>query len=83
MINKIIKRFVNNGIFSKGNRIEKPKCVDCKNFIQHIENGKKYDGLGKCGINGYILSNTPTYFYANSCRNNEIYCGIDGNFFKK
>ena len=81
MNNKIIRRFLNTGTLTKGT--EKPKCVDCKNFIQHIENGKKYDGLGKCRINGYVLSDTPTYFYASSCRNNDIYCGINAKFFKK
>jgi hypothetical protein len=25
-----------------------PKCVDCKNFIKHVENNKEYNDLGKC-----------------------------------
>lgn len=58
-------------------------CKECKNFIKHIENGKEYDGLGKCKINGYTLSDGPTYFYAKSCRNNELYCGKNATFFKK
>ena len=60
-----------------------PKCVDCKNFIKHIENGKEYNGLGKCKINGYSLSSERTHFYAFSCRNNDIYCGKDGKYFSK
>ena len=62
-----------------------PKCIDCKNFIKHIENGKEYPDLGKCNINGYFLPNTlgPVYFYANSCRTDDKYCGKSGLHFRK
>ena len=44
-MNKFIRRFLNTETLSKGS--EKPKCVNCKNFIQHIENGKKYDDTNR------------------------------------
>ena len=83
MFFKVIKR-----LFSNDKNVYKniPKCTDCKNFIKHIENGIKYDELGKCRINGYSFYNEkPVYFYANSCRMeyNEKYCGPNGIFFKK
>ena len=67
--------------FTSGNTVS--KCVNCKNFIKHVENGKEYDGLGKCRINGYTLQSGTVYFYASSCRMNDIYCGEKGKFFKK
>ena len=79
----IIKRFFTTVTSEYKNIL---KCSDCKNFINHIENGKKYDALGKCRINGYSLKNESTiYFYASSCRMeyNEKYCGPNGIFFKK
>ena len=62
-----------------------PKCVDCKNFIKHIENKKEYDDLGKCKKNGYILPKTlgSVYFYAVSCRTDDKYCGKSGLHFRK
>ncbi len=60
-----------------------PKCIDCKNYIKHTDNGKVYIGLGKCNINGYNLKSGPVWFYANSCRNSDVYCGEKGKFFKK
>jgi hypothetical protein len=35
-----------------------PKCVDCKNFIKHIEKNTEYNDLGKCKKSGYFLPNT-------------------------
>ena len=26
----------------------KPSCLDCQNYIKHVENGKEYPDLGKC-----------------------------------
>jgi len=61
-----------------------PKCVDCKNFIKHIENNKEYDDLGKCKKNGYFLPNTlgTVNFYAISCRKDVKYCGKNGLNFE-
>ena len=61
-----------------------PKCVDCKNFIKHVENNKEYDDLGKCRKNGYFLPNTQgaVHFYALSCRKDEKFCGKDGTNFE-
>ena len=78
MLRFLIRKFTSS---NKDNTIF--KCVECKHFIKHIENGKEYDGLGKCRINGYTLKSGPVYFYASSCRNNDIYCGEKGKFFKK
>lgn len=63
----------------------KQNCKDCVNFIKHLENNKHYHELGKCKRNGYFLPNSGEqyYFYANSCRTNEIYCGPEGKFFIK
>ena len=65
--------------------IIKQNCKDCVNFIKHLENNKHYHELGKCKRNGYFLPNSGEqyYFYANSCRMNEIYCGPEGKFFIK
>ena len=61
-----------------------PKCVDCKNFIKHVENNKEYDDLGKCRKNGYYLPNTlgTVNFYALSCRKDEKFCGKNGSHFE-
>ena len=61
-----------------------PKCVDCKNFIKHIENNKEYHDLGKCRKNGYFLPNSlESYnFYAISCRKDKKYCGKSGQYFE-
>lgn len=61
-----------------------PKCVDCKNFIKYVENNKEYDDLGKCRKNGYLLPNTigSVYFYANSCRNDDKFCGKSAIYFE-
>jgi len=63
----------------------KPSCLDCKNYIKHVENGKEYPDLGKCKKNGYYLPklNEQYYFYAVSCRKSELYCGKDGKYFDK
>lgn len=60
------------------------KCVDCRNFIKHIENNKEYDDLGKCKKSGYILPNTlgTVNFYARSCRTDEKFCGKSGQYFE-
>lgn len=61
-----------------------PKCIDCKNFIKHIENNKEYDDLGKCKKSGYFLPNTlgTVNFYALSCRTDEKHCGKNGLKFE-
>lgn len=61
-----------------------PKCIDCKNFIKHIENDKEYDNLGKCKKSGYFLPNTigVVNFYAFSCRTDEKFCGKTGKYFE-
>lgn len=61
-----------------------PKCVDCTNFIKHIENNKEYDDLGKCKRNGYFLPNTlgTVNFYALSCRKDDKFCGKTGIYFE-
>ena len=61
-----------------------PKCVDCKNFIKHVEHNKEYDDLGKCKKNGYFLPNTlgAVNFYAISCRKDEKFCGKSGKYFE-
>jgi hypothetical protein len=61
-----------------------PKCVDCINFIKHVENNKEYDDLGKCKRNGYFLPNTlvTVNFYALSCRKDERICGKNGQYFE-
>ena len=61
-----------------------PKCVNCKNFIKHVENNKEYDDLGKCKRNGYFLPNTlvTVNFYALSCRKDERICGKTGMYFE-
>ena len=61
-----------------------PKCIDCKNFIKHIENNKEYDDLGKCKKSGYFLPNTlgTVNFYALSCRTDEKHCGKYGLKFE-
>ena len=79
--NFIIKNIFNIRQFITSTELLFPKCSDCKYFIKHIENGKQHDGLGKCKKNGYNLLSGPVYFYALSCRNSEIMCGIKGKFF--
>lgn len=61
-----------------------PKCIDCKNFIKHIENNKEYNNLGKCKKSGYFLPNTlgTVNFYALSCRTDEKLCGKNGLLFE-
>lgn len=61
-----------------------PKCIDCRNFIKHIENNKEYNDLGKCKKSGYFLPNTlgTVNFYAVSCRTDEKFCGKAGQNFQ-
>ena len=61
-----------------------PKCLDCKNFIKHVENNKEYNDLGKCKKSGYFLPNTlgTVNFYAVSCRTDEKFCGKNGILFE-
>ena len=61
-----------------------PKCIDCRNFIKHIENNKEYNDLGKCKKSGYFLPNTlgTVNFYALSCRTDEKFCGKNGLLFE-
>ena len=58
-----------------------PKCSDCKNYIKYINNGKEYKGLSTCLINNYSLKSSKVYFYTETCRNTELYCGKEGKFF--
>ena len=60
------------------------KCVDCRNFIKHVENNKEYIDLGKCKKSGYFLPNTlgTVNFYALSCRTDEKFCGKAGQYFE-
>ena len=69
--------------FSTSKEIIK-KCVDCKNFIKHVENNKEYNDLGKCKKSGYFLPNTlgTVNFYAVSCRTDEKFCGKNGILFE-
>ncbi len=65
--------------------LNETSCKDCRSFIMHVENNKQYPDLGKCKKNGYFLpkSGEQYYFYANSCRSSDLYCGPTAKYFTK
>ena len=63
--------------------IDFPSCRNCIYYEHKYENN--YSNLNKCNKFGVknIISDEIKYDYADSCRNDESKCGIQGKYFEE
>lgn len=62
-----------------------PSCMNCVHFQPYIHNSDFASSSSKCTVFGNkdIITDTISYDYANSCRNDESKCGKEGKYFEQ